>query len=247
MAERARDGDSLWMRGTCPGRVRVVADLVLRGVGDGPAITGRLSTPGVRIRRSATVTLQDLVIRRGRTGESALGGAILNSGDLALINVTLRDGRAGYGGGGIANYGTLTMVGSTVADNRSGSYGGGIFNVGTLTVIDSRVSSNRADEGGGIANVRDSARITLDGSTITGNVAGFVGGGILNADIYEPEPYVGGGCGGTVTLIASNVTGNEVESGGGIVNHGGGAAINLDAASSVTGNIPDDCVGTVAC
>jgi hypothetical protein len=248
MVDRAKDGDRLRMRGTCPGRLRIHADIDLQGIGERPAITGRRQTSGVVVTRRATVTLRGLAVRLGRTGDSAFGGGIHNMGDLTAVDVTIRHNWAGYGGGGIANHGTLALIDSTIADNRAGSYGGGIFNYGTLMVTDSQVSSNRADnDGGGIANVRDRASVTLDRSTISGNTARFTGGGILNTDIYELEPCAGTGCGGTVTLISSTVTGNAADFGGGIMNDGGGAAITLDAGSSVTGNVPDDCVNVPAC
>jgi predicted outer membrane repeat protein len=71
-------------------------------------------------------------------------------------------------------------------------------------------------------------------STISGNTARGSGGGI----------YVKG----PMALLGSTVTGNSAgEEGGGIFHERGSGRVSLDAGSSVTGNVPDNCVGTSAC
>ena len=88
------------------------------------------------------------------------------------------------------------------------------------------------------ASSSEFSRVFLSGSTVSGNVAGVEGGGISNDR-------------GEVTLTSSTVTGNTARRGEGIHNEifedYGEGIITLDAASSVTGNTPNDCVSTDAC
>jgi hypothetical protein len=85
--------------------------------------------------------------------------------------------------------------------------------------------------------------VTLDHTVIRENSAikgpSDKGGGVENHK------------GGTLTLIASRVIDNIATGmGGGIWNSEDAAdpgTVEMDAGSSVTGNTPDDCVGTTAC
>jgi hypothetical protein len=83
--------------------------------------------------------------------------------------------------------------------------------------------------------------VNLTDSTVRGNTSGAEGGGIFNWVM-----------GSTVKLIASTITDNTAGTeAGGIWNYAGPqfapGVVILDASSSVTGNMPDDCVGTTAC
>ncbi|MEN6410322.1 MAG: hypothetical protein ABFD44_11495, partial [Anaerolineaceae bacterium] len=118
----------------------------------------------------STVTMNNLVLTNGYT--TASGGAINNSGNLTLNNVTIQSSTArnvnGIGGG-IFNSGTLIINRSVfLNDTAQGSGGGGaIYNSsGTVTITDSTFSGNSANQGGAIAN---GAQVTVTGSTFTGN------------------------------------------------------------------------------
>ena len=77
--------------------------------------------------------------------------------------------------------------------------------------------------------------VTLVRSEVRGNTADE-GAGIFNYGI------------GVVNLMDSHVRANAALSrGGGILSDGDSDTVTLDADSSVTGNTPDDCVGTQAC
>jgi hypothetical protein len=260
MVEKAEDGDELRVRGTCPGEVVISADLVIRGMGDGPTISGRGRTRVVKVLGTATARLHDLLIRGGH--HSGFGGGIVNFGALRLIDSTVRDNQALAGGGGIRNaargrlrlvrsallsnhatsltkggvgggldnVGTGTVTNSTIADNGSEGSGGGIFNRGRLTLTSSIVRDNGGGEGDGGAS--NLGRLELIGSTVSGN-GGFLAGGIGN--------------GGRLSLVGTTVTGNDGFIGaGGIENHAD-ALVRIDGTSSVTGNSPPDCRGTAAC
>ena len=97
---------------------------------------------------------------------------------------------------------------------------------------------NRARVSGGGIELEFS-RVFLVGSRVSGNVARHKGGGISN-------------WWGEVTLTSSTITGNTGRRGGGGIYNDldedyGDGITTLDADSSVTGNTPDDCVGTPAC
>jgi hypothetical protein len=101
--------------------------------------------------------------------------------------------------------------------------------VSQLTVRSSTISGNTAEVGGGIYN-RTQATARLISSTVSNNTA-VTGGGVYNQ--------------GTLTLESSAITSNTATggpgSGGGVFNEGG--TVTLDSNSSISNNIPDDCVG----
>ncbi|MBS1794954.1 MAG: carboxypeptidase regulatory-like domain-containing protein [Acidobacteria bacterium] len=107
--------------------------------------------------------------------------------------------------------------------------GGGILNSGTLTVTRSTVSANSSDFlGGGISNSGAAARLTVAGSTISGNTAsglGVNGGGIYNSA-------------GTLLVTNSTISNNTAAAagsnaaGGGLYINGPGTVTN----SAIFGN-----------
>ena len=84
-----------------------------------------------------------------------------------------------------------------------------------LTVTNSVIIENSAtgggNWGGGINNVNDGAT-TIHNSTISGNSAGAVGGGVYNTS-------------GTLSIANSTITENTARFGGGILSHGGTVTI----------------------
>jgi hypothetical protein len=114
-----------------------------------------------------------------------------------------------------------------------------------LSVIDSVIRDNLAFAGGGGLWNRsdDAASMLIRRSRILRNSSRSRGGGIGNL--------------GDLVLVATVVRDNDARRGGGGVYNGGGpdgfggldplGTFAKDAGSSVTGNSPDDCVGTSAC
>jgi hypothetical protein len=278
MVESARDGDRLRVRGTCPGKVVIEADVVIRGLGERPAITGEATSSGVVVERGAVARLQDLEIRgasdgglrnRGRLTLRAVdvhhngGSGIVNSGKLAIFGSTIRANSARFDGdgGGIVNVGRLKITGSLVQRNSASdssqgeTEGGGISNLGHLVIRGSRIRGNLASGAGG--GIENQGVATTIHSTVTGNVVSHGhGGGLTNyATLTLKRTSVTANSGGGIdnwrrlVLDDSLVTRNtSASSGGGIRNkRAAGARVTLDADSSVTGNTPDDCVGTPAC
>jgi hypothetical protein len=152
--------------------------------------------------------------------------------------------------GGIANGGEAVLNNSEVDNNTaSHASGAGIVNHGAMTLNKSQVNGNTAAgsgplaSGGGIINVQGppetgNTTLTLNNSQVNDNTAGGNGGGIANG-LGSMAP------GAPITLNHSLVTGNTAAHGGGIFNTSGTVTLS---ASNVTGNHPDNCEppGTIA-
>jgi hypothetical protein len=122
-----------------------------------------------------------------------------------------------------------------------------------MTLNKSEVNGNTAAgsgvfaSGGGIVSAEGPpgsvpTTLTLNNSSVNNNRAGGDGGGIANGiPLPGPMPLPGG----ALTLNHSQVTGNTAAHGGGIFNNDGTVSL---AATSVTGNTPDNCEppGTIA-
>jgi hypothetical protein len=219
------------------------------------------SWPGGGILTSGTLTLIDSVVARNHTGEDE-GGGIYNSGRLTLIRSSVRRNRADWGGGiaggdvtiresrlvgnhavlgGAIRNANVTLEDSIVTENSATSEGGGLHNVGG-SILRTAITENRAYFAGGGVAAKAQLSLVIEASTLSGNSASYRGA----------EDAMGGGLyvsrRATVSLLATTVTGNVATgSGGGVYVGGANATFTLDAASSVTGNGPDDCVGTLAC
>nr|MDH4458974.1 choice-of-anchor Q domain-containing protein [Nevskia sp.] len=131
------------------------------------------------------------------------------SGDLQLQAVTLRGGgrqNSGHGeGGAIFSRGALRLERCTVTGNVApfGSGGGISARGGTLTLLNSTVSGNAAGSVGGgllVGGVIESPDPVLIHSTVTGNSAGF-GGGIFSSNSRR------------IALRSSLVSGNTASGG----------------------------------
>ena len=150
----------------------------------------------VSVAQGVTAELRGLTMIRGTVAFPDGGGGIFNAGELTLIAAVVREnvaspspcGKGGpcYGiGGGINNQGKLVLLGSTVSENTA-QYGGGVSSGDPFT---------------GVGN--GTVSVTLTNSTVSGNSAVYVGGGIL------------GGI-GTISVTHSTVSGNTALGGSGI-------------------------------
>ncbi len=158
------------------------------------------------------------------SGSNAVRVFTINTGvTFEVNNLTVANGLVGgAAGGGILNNGTLTMTNCTLDNNQSGQNGGAIANFGTIMMMNCTLSNNRAGSGAGIVNFASGGNsITLNNTTISGNVAVGSGGGIATTGI-------------TTTLNNSTVSGNSANSGGGI-NSGTGSTLILNS-TTISGN-----------
>jgi CSLREA domain-containing protein len=106
---------------------------------------------------------------------------------VSIDGVTLTGGGTVNQGGGIANseVGGLTITNSEVTGN-SADEGGGIYSRRPLTMDNSSITDNRANNaGGGLAMNTFGGKLTS--TTIAGNTAGLLGGGIWmqNTDLSQ--------------------------------------------------------------
>ena len=202
---------------------------------DGIVVTGGSAPSGGGILNSGTLALLDSAVSNSFAGQS--GGGIQNFGSLSLVDSAVTDNLVNSGqGGGIANVGgTVSLEGSVVSGNiLQFGPGGGIYNSGTLTALDSSVSNNGAffGDGGGIFNAGPFGTTTIEGSTLSGNVAGLSGGAIgnsgeLTVSDSELQGNLGGFTGGggifnsgNATIADSTLAANAAGSGGGVSNVG---------------------------
>ncbi len=191
---------------------------------------------GLYNQTGGTVSITNCAFSGNRATVTA-GGAIFNDGLMTLTNTVLIVNSASGRGDGIHNgtNGNLTLTDSTVSFNGdsmqpSGTGGGGISNDGTLTVNRSTIYGNlTGGNGGGIFTLFGTVNLT--NSTVSFNSA-FAGNG---GGIYSDN-------GGTVTITNCTITdGNQGMTGGGIY-HGSGT-MNLRntivAGNTGTNSAPD--------
>jgi len=225
----AAAGDTLLVKGTCPGGATITTSLTITG--NAGAKTATLDDPHLLIVRGITVTMNNLVLNGGS------GPAVNNEGTVTLNGVSVTNSTVGIGVGGpvFNEFGTMTLNNSMVSGNANFTDdGGGIYSSGgRLTLNRSTVTGNTdgAHFGGGIG-IDEDGTATLNNSSVTNNTGPF-GGGIG----IEP--------GASVTLNHSTVTGNTATKGegGGIYNHCGtlnGAVSGTGPGGNVYNNTPDD-------
>ncbi|HBI44527.1 MAG TPA: hypothetical protein DDY78_17000 [Planctomycetales bacterium] len=185
------------------------------------------------------------------------GGGVANFGMTLTVNDSTVDHNSANTGGGLYNGGTLTVSASRLSSNSATQYGGGVFNSRILTISDSTLTDNTAGGpagtfGGGGAVANFFGMLTVNGSTLSGNSAGFSGGGIFNflgtaivaaTSLSDSTGYVGGGIMnylGTLTVSdGCTLTGNAAFVGGGVYNYFGTTTISdsvlsHNSASSTT-------------
>jgi CSLREA domain-containing protein len=190
------------------------------------------------INSGAAASISGLTLANG-TAVFDSGGAITNSGSLALSDCTLYGNSATYNGGAIystfSHGGTLAVSDCTLSGNSAQNAGGAIYSTisygGTLAVSNSTLSGNSgAYKGGGAiySSISVAGTLAVSNSTLYGNSGGEgAGGGIYNL-IYSD---------GTMVVTNSTLSGNSATEGGGIYNHHFGSAIQDTLANTlVAGN-----------
>jgi hypothetical protein len=163
---------------------------------------------GGGIGNFGTLTVTGCTLSGNFAGDGG-GGIFIVPGSTATVQSTTLSGNSASEGGGIDNQGTMTVSGCTLTGN-SASDGGGIANSGVLTVSGCTLSSNSAVDGGGIGNfaVGNFCTLTIQSSTLSGNVASSEGGGIYN------------GADNTLKVQGSKVCGNTAPLGADLYNLG---------------------------
>ncbi len=241
----ATTGATLLVTGTCTGPFTISNDLTLVGTGQA-VLDGNAAGRTVTVGSAAVVRLDHLMITNGTGGINNQGA--LTVVDSAVSGNTASNGP----GGGINNAvnATLVVTVSTVRDNYSLGAGGGINNNGVLTVRDSHLLGNSADNCGGIDSVGVGNSATVSQSSVNNNMARVAdGGGICDgqtgtltlsgSEVYGNTAGFGAGLydnDGTANVIRSTVERNTASSqGGGIfVVNGGAMTLTRSAVQSNT-------------
>ncbi len=246
--DNANSGDTLTIFGTCYGNFVIdwnnVTELTLQGGSSGATLNGRGTGPTLLIEYGAAVTIRNLTITNGNSGEG--GGLNVYQSDLTMVNATVKGNRADFGGGIYAFESEVDLTGVTVTRNTASYQGGGINVVGSLlSMTASTVSLNTSNQlgggyGGGGIRMSDS-NVLLTSTKVTSNRSADYGGGIADygaCRIAEGAPPtqqvrcfdvagVGGGKAGGkaivvnlgLTLVNSSVDHNiAADDGGGIYN-----------------------------
>jgi len=222
-------------------------------------ITGGLAPQGAGINRPSggTLTLSRVTVQfnlaSGTTAAQG-GGIFAEFGPVVVTKstvtgnraVALASGATALGGGLDVRFGPLTLSGSEVSSNRavgvgislSEAAGGGIFLDGArLRVTASHIDDNRATSisqssfhalGGGVA-VSSSPEVSIEGSTISGNIAmaaTTVGSGDAlatggGADLAADAASVAGSTFAGNQALARTDSGTSQVTGGGIHSSGG--------------------------
>ena len=138
-------------------------------------------------------------------------------------------------GGGIASIGgTVTITGAIIDTNDAVRAGGGIeITSGTVTLTNVSLTNNTTGptpgNGGGL-HITNAGMVTIDGGTITGNMAAAEGGGLWNSKtgtliITDASGSVlidGNTAAGDAAIVGGDFT--TLQGGGGIFNDGDGLA-----------------------
>jgi hypothetical protein len=178
--------------------------------------------------------------------ESFGGGVFVGGPGPVTLEAARVSGNCAWNGGGIAvgSEGSLTVRHGNIAGNASGQGGGIYVLVGTLTVVGSSVTGNSAANVGGGVVGHDEGALTIVGSTISGNSSlGFVGGLlVVGSQVTAALVHV------TVADNTADADGSGAEVGGGIFNYDGGTVTLTHTL--IAGNrrgvpgIPDDCAAS---
>jgi uncharacterized repeat protein (TIGR01451 family) len=217
--------------GAAKGDLDITDDLTITGTGAGTTIVDAGKIDRIfEIMPDVTVSISGVTIQDGETPNASLspgissdGGAIDNKGNLTLTDCVVQNSIAG-----------ALLVNGQPSQN---AFGGGISNGDsqyvtgneTLVLDHTTVSGNKANAGGGIENFAGTATI-LD-STIDGNSATSIGGGISTGGIGGGGPFVDA----SVSLVRSTVSNNSSVSQGAGINLGTGKLNVIE--STVSGNV----------
>jgi|GEM_PF-5105197 len=174
--------------------------LTISGPGaDKLTISGNSHSRVFEVAAGRTVSISGLTVASGQAN-GGNGGNIENAGALSLSNCSILSGTA-YLGGGIASTASSTLV-----------------------VTSTTFSGNIAFDGGGIASAGSS---TIINSTLRGNIAINLGGGIIN--LIDPTA---GPTSRTMVLVNDTISNNKA--GDTDVNDGGGLYQEATALGGTT-------------
>ena len=175
------------------------------------------------------------ITNNATTDNVGSGGGIKNEGIATITASTISDNTSVYTGGGIEQRGSMTLIDTDIISNSvNGGRGGGIFlGDGSLELIESRVELNSAERGGGIYTggwtAGPGTQLTLNNTTVKGNIADIDGGGILNSVIMN--------------LTGSTISGNTAGINGGGITDSNLTTLTTISNSTISNNIASNGAG----
>jgi len=206
---------------TLGGQIRIEKSLTILGPG-----ADKLTISGGEITHYGANNSGGVFYLHGPFGESGVEPITVS-----MSGMTIKDGRAHFGGG-IANESgsSLTLTDCVIGPNNIVLYaGGGIANMyGSITLNRCTVVGNHGTGATGGAGIfaQNGGSVTLINSTVTENVTNNLGGGILSW------------YGATVNLIHSTVSGNTAnEDWQSDANGGGGGVFIREATVTIQNSI----------
>ncbi|KAF0864780.1 Ig-like domain-containing protein [Pseudomonas sp. LD120] len=253
----------------------VDGDLNNDGLAD-VTISGQYKTQVLKVNSGVTATLDGLIITKGlaagRGGDAgvdasaAMGGGIVNAGNLTLINVTVTANAASGGGGGGGVSGAYVGGGGGGGGGIGGQAGGrgGNAGSGTGNYAGKIGTPNQGGNGGGY----DPSVMGGKGGNSNGGNGGIGGSGYSNGGSGGGADNgvlaIGGGGGGsgwdsvgragasatggiynastgTLTVVGTSVISNNIAAGGG----GGGGGGGGSGASNDPGGVGGKGVGAI--
>ena len=210
-------------------------------------IDGQYLTRLIWVAEGAALTLREITITHGWSGTDNDGGAIVNYGSLTLDHATLTENSSDTSGSGgaLISFGTLSILNSALTFNNAGN-GGAIYAkwpgshvaIQNSTLSDNN-TTNTVNGWGGAILAFDGATVTISRTQLLRN-EGILGGAIYNMQasttiiegssvVKDNSALVGGGVwnGGTMTVDASTLDGNQATNvGGGAFNYGDNPPVN---------------------
>ncbi len=205
------------------GDLDITGDLTITGLGATATIIDAADLDRIfDVKNGATLRLEGVTLRNGQIiGD---GGAILNSGTLDLVGLTLDSnlvtGSFASQGGAIYNQGTLTIADSALTNNEAQGEGGALFNADgfTASITNSTFNNNRSqNSSGGAIDSGINSTLNIVGSSFTNNSA-FGGGAIYNRS-------------GTVSIASSLFGGNSSLLDGGALFNASGGSLTIDRST----------------
>jgi Right handed beta helix region len=154
------------------------------------------------------IALRRTLVRGNHTAENFGGGIDLDDvAGLTMVRSAIADNRSDSDSGGLeAGDAPITIERSKIVGNTSDGTGGGLYldtQDEPVRIVESTIAGNRALAGSG-GGFHASGPLTLDRSTVSGNTAEGVGGGLDSSD-----------SGDTLTIVNSTITGNHATGDGG--------------------------------
>ena len=184
----------------------VTSEMTIEGTGF--SIHGNRRTHIFGVNSRGALILNNMTISNGRAG---WGGAIGNLGGKLTINESIISNSSADLGGAIGNEGAVTIYRSIIRKNSAENEGGAIHNIGgTINIVESSFSGNKADTGGGAIHSED-GNLTISKTVFAHNSTARLRGGAIYVEA------------GTLTITDSTFTsnrsiGNYFNSGGAIYN-----------------------------